>query len=142
MSAAGGGRKRGRFGYLAAASAGAGGAEGGFREATGDEGTGSRAADGSGEGSGGGSGERGGGEATPRSNPRPRRAPAKKKAPPPPAGELQSIPKGEGRMKQERSQLNVRIPTTLKRRAAAKATLEGRDIGGVVEELLRGYLEG
>lgn len=70
---------------------------------------------------------------------RPRRATAaRKKAP---EEELESVPKGDGRMKQERSQLNVRIPTTLKRRAAAKATLEGRDIGGVVEELLRGYLE-
>ncbi len=55
--------------------------------------------------------------------------------------ELTSVPKGTGRMKQERSQLNVRIPTTLKRRASAKAVLEGRDIGEVVEELLREYLE-
>ena len=55
--------------------------------------------------------------------------------------ELASVPKGKGRMKQERSQLNVRIPTTLKRQAAAKAVLEGRDIGEVVEELLREYLE-
>jgi predicted HicB family RNase H-like nuclease len=51
------------------------------------------------------------------------------------------LPKGKGRMKQERSQLNVRIPTALKRRASAKAVLEGRDIGEVVEELLREYLE-
>ncbi len=55
--------------------------------------------------------------------------------------ELASVPKGQGRMKQERSQLNVRIPTTLKRQASAKAVLEGRDIGEVVEELLREYLE-
>jgi hypothetical protein len=54
---------------------------------------------------------------------------------------LTSVPKGKGRMKQERSQLNVRIPTTLKRQASAKAVLEGRDIGEVVEELLREYLE-
>jgi len=54
---------------------------------------------------------------------------------------LTSVPKGQGRMKQERSQLNVRIPTTLKRQASAKAVLEGRDIGGVVEELLREYLD-
>ena len=54
--------------------------------------------------------------------------------------ELTSVPKGKGRMKQERSQLNVRIPTTLKRQASAKAVLEGRDIGEVVEELLREYL--
>ena len=54
---------------------------------------------------------------------------------------LASVPKGKGRMRQERSQLNVRIPTVLKRQAAAKAVLEGRDIGEVVEELLREYLE-
>jgi hypothetical protein len=54
---------------------------------------------------------------------------------------LASVPKGQGRMKQERSQLNVRIPTTLKRQASAKAVLEGRDIGEVVEELLRAYLD-
>ncbi len=57
------------------------------------------------------------------------------------AQELASVPKGKGRMKQERSQLNVRIPTTLKRQASAKAVLEGRDIGEVVEELLRQYLK-
>jgi hypothetical protein len=55
--------------------------------------------------------------------------------------QLASVPKGTGRMKQERSQLNVRIPTTLKRQAGAKAVLEGRDIGEVVEELLRAYLD-
>jgi hypothetical protein len=55
--------------------------------------------------------------------------------------ELATVPKGKGRMKQERSQLNIRIPTALKRRASAKAVLEGRDIGEVVEELLREYLE-
>jgi hypothetical protein len=55
--------------------------------------------------------------------------------------ELSSVPKGTGRMKQERSQLNVRIPTILKRRTSAKAMLEGRDIGEVVEELLRKYLD-
>lgn len=55
--------------------------------------------------------------------------------------ELTSVPKGKGRMKQQRSQLNVRLPTTLKRQATAKAVLEGRDIGEVVEELLREYLQ-
>jgi len=55
--------------------------------------------------------------------------------------ELATVPKGKGRMKQERSQLNVRIPTTLKRQASAKAVLEGRDIGEVIEELLREYLD-
>jgi len=57
------------------------------------------------------------------------------------AEELTSVPKRQGRMKQERSQLNVRIPTTLKRQASAKAVLEGQDIGEVVEELLRKYLD-
>ena len=57
------------------------------------------------------------------------------------AEEVTSVPKGQGRMKQERSQLNVRIPTALKRQASAKAELEGRDIGEVIEELLREYLE-
>ena len=59
----------------------------------------------------------------------------------PGAEELTSVPKGQGRMKQERSQLNVRIPTILKRQASAKAVLEGRDIGEVVEELLGEYLD-
>ncbi|MDX5895623.1 hypothetical protein [Rubrobacter radiotolerans] len=52
------------------------------------------------------------------------------------------MPKGQGRMKQDRSQLNVRIPTALKRQAAAKAVLEGREIGEVVEELLQRYVSG
>ena len=59
----------------------------------------------------------------------------------PAAQQLASVPKGEGRMKQERSQLNVRLPTALKRQASAKAVLEGKDIGEVVEDLLRQYLE-
>jgi hypothetical protein len=37
------------------------------------------------------------------------------------AEELASVPKRQGRMKQERSQLNVRILTKLKRQASAKA---------------------
>jgi len=78
----------------------------------------------------------GGGEAKGRV---PRRSRARRK---PAAEELKSVPKGEGRMKQERSQLNVRVPTALKRRASAKAVLEGKDIGEVVERLLREYLDG
>ena len=54
--------------------------------------------------------------------------------------QLESVRRGEGRMKQEREQLNVRIPTTLKRRAVAKAVLEGLTIGEVVETLLRQYI--
>ena len=59
-----------------------------------------------------------------------------------PKGEAQltSVPKREGRMTQDREQLNVRIPTMLKRRAAAQAALEGRTIGDVVETLLLNYI--
>lgn len=73
-----------------------------------------------------------------RSRTRQKRAPSRRKAAP--VQELESVPKGQGRMKQARSQLNVRIPTTLKRQATAKAVLEGRDIGEVIEDLLREYL--
>jgi hypothetical protein len=76
------------------------------------------------------------GEGRNHTQPRSRRSSRK-----PSTEDLASVPKGKGRMKQERSQLNVRIPTALKRRASAKAVLEGRDIGEVVEELLRQYLE-
>ena len=43
-------------------------------------------------------------------------------------------------MVQDREQLNVRIPTLLKRRAAAKAALDGETIGDVVEQLLLVYI--
>ena len=82
----------------------------------------------------GGNGGRGGGRR--RTQQRSRRSSHQ-----PSTEELATVPKGKGRMKQERSQLNVRIPTPLKRRASAKAVLEGRDIGEVVEELLREYLK-
>ena len=82
------------------------------------------------DGNGGGGGER---KRTQQTSRRSSRKPSTQ--------DLASVPKGKGRMKQERSQLNVRIPTALKRRASAKAVLEGRDIGEVVEELLREYLE-
>lgn len=52
---------------------------------------------------------------------------------------LQTVPKGEGRMAQDRTQLNIRIPTLLKRRAGARAMLEGRTLAEVVEEFLQGY---
>ena len=55
-------------------------------------------------------------------------------------GGLRSVPRGDGRMEQAREQLNVRVPTTLKRRALAKAALEGKNIGELVEELLYGYV--
>jgi hypothetical protein len=54
--------------------------------------------------------------------------------------EVQSVPRGEGRMAQNRTQLNVRIPTALKRRAVAKAALEGRTLGDVLEEFLQNYV--
>lgn len=57
-----------------------------------------------------------------------------------PPADVRTVPKGQGRMKQDRSQLNVRIPTTLKRRASAKAVLEGREIGEIVEGLLQEYI--
>jgi hypothetical protein len=82
------------------------------------------------DGNGGGGGER---KRTQQRNRQSSRQPSTEK--------LATVPKGTGRMKQERSQLNVRIPTALKRRASAKAVLEGRDIGEVVEELLREYLK-
>ncbi len=90
--------------------------------------------------------ERSGRDATPRSGgevDKEQPSDDRKRRPTPRRGQtrdLQSVPKGEGRMKQDRSQLNIRIPTALKRRASAKAVLEGRDIGEVVEELLRVYL--
>lgn len=56
------------------------------------------------------------------------------------SADVRTVPKGQGRMKQDRSQLNVRIPTALKRQASAKAVLEGREIGEIVEELLREYI--
>lgn len=59
----------------------------------------------------------------------------------PEANSLRSVPRGEGRMAQAREQLNVRIPTMLKRKAVAKATLEGRTIGDVVEALLASYVD-
>lgn len=80
-------------------------------------------------------GNDGGGGGRKRTQQRSRRSSRK-----PSTEELATVPKGKGRMKQERSQLNVRIPTALKRRASAKAVLEGQDIGEVVEELLREYL--
>lgn len=56
-------------------------------------------------------------------------------------GELRSVPRGDGRMEQQRDQLNVRVPTTLKRQAVARAALEGKSIGELVEELLYAYIK-
>jgi hypothetical protein len=116
-------KKGGRFGYLTSA------AQGSDTELTEAQREDSRT-----ETDGGGGG--GGGEEV-RSSRQRRRSAGREGT----GQELTSVPKGKGRMKQERSQLNVRIPTTLKRQASAKAVLEGRDIGEVVEGLLREYLE-
>ncbi len=128
MSRARGSKKR--FGYLAAA--GEPPAEEREKLVAAPEAESARQDDGRGPERPDEGGGEGGGAAT-RQRPRSRRKPA--------AQQLASVPKGEGRMKQERSQLNVRIPTALKRQASAKAVLEGRDIGEVVEDLLRQYLE-
>ena len=119
-------KKGGRFGYLTSA------AQGSDTELTEAQRKDSRTeTDGGGGGGGGGDREEVGSS-------RQRRRSAGREGT---GQELTSLPKGKGRMKQERSQLNVRIPTTLKRQASAKAVLEGRDIGEVVEGLLRAYLE-
>lgn len=55
--------------------------------------------------------------------------------------ELQTVPRGQGRMEQDRTQLNIRVPTMLKRRAAAQAMLKGESLGDVIEEFLRMYIE-
>ncbi len=118
-------KKGGRFGYLTSA------AQGSDTELTEAQREDFRT-----ETDGGGGGGGGGGEEV-RSSRQRRRSAGREGT----GQELTSVPKGKGRMKQERSQLNVRIPTTLKRQASAKAVLEGRDIGEVVEALLREYLE-
>ncbi len=126
MSRSRGSKKR--FGYLAAAEPTAEDRENPAlgREAAGAQRDGGQGSEGSNEGGGEG-------RSAARQRSRARRKPT--------AQQLTSVPKGQGRMKQERSQLNVRIPTALKRQASAKAVLEGRDIGEVVENLLRQYVE-
>jgi hypothetical protein len=57
------------------------------------------------------------------------------------ATQLKSVPKGQGRMEQDREQLNIRIPTQLKRRAVSKAVLEGKTIGELIEQFLVQYVE-
>ena len=128
MSRSRGSKKR--FDYLAAAAEPP--AEEREQPAAGREAAGTRRDGGQGpaEGSNEGGGEE---RSVARQRSRARRKPT--------AQQLMSVPKGQGRMKQERSQLNVRIPTSLKRQASAKAVLEGKDIGEVVEELLREYLD-
>jgi hypothetical protein len=125
-------KNAGRFSYLAAAADAP--AEQPQDQETGRQPDGTAQAGSDGASTNHGNGGGGGGRS-------PTRQGSRRSSRKPSTEELASLPKGEGRMKQERSQLNVRIPTALKRRASAKAVLEGRDIGEVVEELLREYLE-
>lgn len=73
--------------------------------------------------------------------------PTTKVEPPTPAAPVEQAPvlttvaRRKGRMEQEREQLNVRLPTQLKRRALAAAALEGLTIGELIEKLLLAHLE-
>lgn len=53
---------------------------------------------------------------------------------------LVTVARGQGRMEQAREQLNVRLPTDLKRRAIAGAALQGLTAGELIERLLIEYL--
>jgi predicted HicB family RNase H-like nuclease len=54
---------------------------------------------------------------------------------------LTTVARGQGRMDQEREQLNVRVPVRLKRLTASKAALEGKTLGELVETLLLEYIK-
>jgi predicted HicB family RNase H-like nuclease len=54
---------------------------------------------------------------------------------------LTTVARGQGRMDQEREQLNVRVPVRLKRLTASKAALEGKTLGELVESLLLEYVK-
>lgn len=56
------------------------------------------------------------------------------------ADALRSVPRREGRTDQK-TQLNVRVPKELKRHALARAAIEGRTVGELIETLLIEYLE-
>jgi len=58
-----------------------------------------------------------------------------------PSPVLTTVPKRAGRMEQDREQLNVRLPTQLKRRALAAAAMEGLTVGELIEKLLLAHLE-
>lgn len=60
--------------------------------------------------------------------------------PAPPAPILTTVARRKGRMEQDREQLNVRLPTQLKRRALSAAALEGLTVGELVERLLLNHL--
>lgn len=54
---------------------------------------------------------------------------------------LTTVARRSGRMEQDREQLNVRLPTQLKRRAAAAAAMKGLTVGELIEHLLLAHLE-
>ena len=54
---------------------------------------------------------------------------------------LTTVARRSGRMEQDREQLNVRLPTQLKRRALAVAAMEGLTVGELIEQLLLAHLE-
>ena len=54
---------------------------------------------------------------------------------------LTTVARRSGRMEQDREQLNVRLPTQLKRRALAAAALEGLTVGELIEQLLLARLK-
>ncbi len=53
---------------------------------------------------------------------------------------LSTVARRAGRMAQDREQLNVRLPTQLKRQALAAAALEGLTVGELIEHLLLEHL--
>ena len=55
--------------------------------------------------------------------------------------ELRSVGRRLGRMQQDREQINVRVPTQLKRLAVSKAALSGLSISDLIEELLVQYVQ-
>jgi hypothetical protein len=59
----------------------------------------------------------------------------------PTSSALTTVGRRSGRMEQDREQLNVRLPTQLKRHALAAAALEGLTVGELVENLLLDYLK-
>ena len=54
---------------------------------------------------------------------------------------LTTVARRSGRMEQDREQLNVRLPTQLKRQALAAAALEGLTVGELIERLLLAHLK-
>jgi predicted HicB family RNase H-like nuclease len=55
--------------------------------------------------------------------------------------DLTTVARGQGRMDQDREQLNVRVPMRLKRLTASKAALEGKTLGELIESLLLEYVK-